>query len=206
VAIFSAFAGVGAFVQYFTHYPAVCISLTLSFTMLYASRNEDLISLDPLTRLNNRNSLIRYFANNIKGKIRNYDSYLLFFDLNDFKQINDNYGHVSGDNALKIVSKALKRSCANHDFFACRYGGDEFILICNNIEPEEIGDIKLRLHDEIKSLCQEKHVNYRISLSSGCVKIPKKPGKLGELIEAADKLMYIDKSDRANNREEGKNA
>ncbi len=204
ISVFTVFGGVGAIAQYFSHYPSISITVTLGFTMLYASRNEDLISLDPLTRLNNRNSLVRYYDNRVKSKSLGSDSFLLFFDLNRFKYINDNYGHVSGDQALKIVSKALKHACINHDFFACRYGGDEFILFCNKIRETDIENVKQDVLSFVESERQEKNIKFGISLSLGWAEVPEKAGKLADLIAVADQNMYLDKQQHY--RQEGYHA
>ena len=107
--------------------PIFCFWCTLIILFVYLNSQNQLISTDPLTSLNNRNQLQRYLQLQRDAK----DSYVIMVDVDHFKQINDTYGHVEGDKALIIISRALKQACGRlkMSIFLCRYGGDEFLMI-----------------------------------------------------------------------------
>ena len=92
---------------------------------------------DPLTKLPNR----KLFYDRAKVSIRNARRIgtkvaLLYMDLDDFKNINDSYGHPFGDNFLCMVKDRIESICRDDDTFA-RYGGDEFVIILNNIHSSQ---------------------------------------------------------------------
>jgi diguanylate cyclase (GGDEF)-like protein/PAS domain S-box-containing protein len=89
---------------------------------------------DPLTSLPNRNLLTKWFSE-LTHKNRETLA-VLFIDLDRFKSINDNFGHLTGDLLLKEVSKRLS-NCVRKTDFVSRQGGDEFIVILNDIEKKE---------------------------------------------------------------------
>ncbi|MCL2441553.1 MAG: GGDEF domain-containing protein [Treponema sp.] len=91
-------------------------------------------SIDVLTGLGNRYSFF-YFINKLARNKKSETWEIAMIDINNFKSINDIYGHLEGDNALINFSKVIK-SCAGKSDFSARYGGDEFILFTkqeNNI-------------------------------------------------------------------------
>ena len=89
------------------------------------------ISTDPLTRLNNRGQLAGYISQKSNIYHENRLTIVIMFDINDFKLVNDTYGHAEGDRALILVANALKEVTRNHSMpmFLARYGGVEFILV-----------------------------------------------------------------------------
>ncbi len=140
--------------------PMFCFGCSIMMLNVYISSLNDQVSLDELTKLNNRTQLKKYIANDIQkqnpGKI---DRYVLMIDLNKFKHINDHYGHVEGDNAIKRAADALMMSCAGSPMktFIARYGGDEFIVI-----------VKTESEDQIKKLCSDiKETLIRLNTESG---------------------------------------
>lgn len=116
--------------------PIFCFWCTFIILFVYLYSQNQLISTDPLTTLNNRNCLLRYLHQQRESKF----SYVIMIDIDHFKQINDTYGHLEGDHALVTVSQALKRSCERLKIpmFLCRYGGDEFMMIAQTFTPEDV--------------------------------------------------------------------
>lgn len=123
---------------------------------------------------------------------------LLMLDLDDFKTINDNFGHIQGDKVLAMVSESLKAQLRHFDLVG-RYGGDEFCVAAILENDGEIRNFVKRLHTAINQLSFEKHkLNHQIKATFGAV--IRQPGETlvpKELIENADSLLIEAK---ANNK------
>ncbi|HCH1219321.1 sensor domain-containing diguanylate cyclase [Vibrio parahaemolyticus] len=141
---------------------------------------------DYLTKLPNRFLLESEF-NHYKSKYN--DFYLTFIDLGDFKEINDNFGHEVGDQALVEVSSFLLTLFS--DSFVCRYGGDEFIALSISDESK----IKNTLNKGI-NICNN---TYNIQIHFGTAQYPKNGNCLDSIIKFADKNMYDHKLGRKKN-------
>jgi len=113
-------------------------------------------------------------------------------DINDFKLINDSYGHQAGDQALQLIAGAL-RGCAGKGEIVARWGGDEFLLIrpfdrgTGQPIAEEIGDALDKL---------SKRIGTRVSASVGTAVFPEDGDTLQALLHHADRRMYDDKESR----------
>lgn len=152
---------------------------------------EDIVYKDPLTGLLNRRGLFEALAAAIK---KNKPFYLCFFDLNEFKFINDTYGHTVGDTVLLCFSEEIHRNTQNISHTFGRIGGDEFILLLYGETTKE--EIEQHLADIQTSLQSTKLVNdnnFQISFSYGIVSYPQDGNDIDELIHIADKKMYTDK-------------
>ena len=111
--------------------PVACGVLSITTLLLYLNWVDRLISLDPLTGLNNRKQLLHFYEHTNKANSDNGGLYLLLIDADRFKHINDTYGHLQGDKALKNIAEAMKRACKGLPKRAniARYGGDEFVVL-----------------------------------------------------------------------------
>jgi len=115
---------------------------------------------------------------------------ILFCDLDNFKQINDTYGHSKGDQILKEVVRILKENLRDTDVVA-RFGGDEFVIEMMGANKEEAKKRAEVLRDIIKEEILEK-LEIEVSLSFGIAQA-KKGQKLEKIIKEADKAMYSQK-------------
>lgn len=152
---------------------------------------ENMYMYDGLTGLYNRIS----FSKKIKERISSVPSgtplSVVLADLDGLKNINDNYGHFSGDNAISTVANALKLACPP-DSICVRYGGDEMIaFVFGNVS---IKDIVRRIRRTLNEYNSNSGLNYDISASIGAVKthVSSEINKEA-LIKSADKLMYSEK-------------
>lgn len=151
---------------------------------------------DPFTGVYNR-KYIEMKANTwLKQCIDNEEKIItcMLFDIDDFKAINDNYGHLSGDEAIKQVSKAC-REVIKEPHLLGRYGGDEFIAILKTTGVEEAKKMVQAISKEAKNLIiHTKTEELKITLSIGVSdNLTSSGATFKDLLEEADKKLYQDK-------------
>ena len=147
---------------------------------------------DALTGLNNRRRLFKYLDEHLKNATEERPLIVFIMDINRFKQINDSYGHVEGDNALRCFADILRKMSIKHNAFIARYAGDEFCVVIDreNINPEDVVSDMESLLKETKNMPDGTERNYEISASCGyfvCT-VPEPDGDAA--IEKADKMLY----------------
>jgi diguanylate cyclase (GGDEF)-like protein len=100
---------------------------------------------DGLTRLYNRSEALSFLEREISGSARERTPIsVLMLDIDHFKQINDTYGHFSGDDVLRTVASTLKDAVRSYDVVA-RYGGEEFLIVMSGCDEEETGKFAERI-------------------------------------------------------------
>ncbi len=174
--------------------PIFCFWCTLILLFVFLNSLNKLISTDPLTSLNNRNQLRRYLQLQRGAK----NLHVIMVDVDHFKRINDTYGHIEGDRALMLVSRALKKACGRMDIsiFLCRYGGDEFMLLAKTKSPQEVIDqVRDCLKEEIAN--REGPHSYRIAASMGYARWDGDISSFKDCVASADQKMYEDKRSAA---------
>jgi diguanylate cyclase (GGDEF)-like protein/PAS domain S-box-containing protein len=162
-----------------------------------------LANFDSLTGSCSRRYGLDLLDRQIKLTRRRKTSVLLAYaDVDDFKNINDTFGHEEGDKVLKDVVKLLKSTLREIDI-VCRMGGDEFLLILPDSSLRDIPLIKERLNENVKRLNQILDKPYKIKFSIGfsCYE-PDNPQSIDELIKIADKKMYKEKNSKNKKRRE----
>ncbi len=149
---------------------------------------------DSLTKLPNREKLNSYSEEVFEQAYRNNTKIAIeILDIDDFKHYNDTYGHQAGDRCLRKLSQLL-HNLINQGIFCARYGGDEFIIIYENMSDEEILAIADKLKQDVISLGLE-HKNSKISpvvtISQGiCNAIPVKNNRTWDFFYIADIALY----------------
>jgi diguanylate cyclase (GGDEF)-like protein len=148
-----------------------------------------LAMFDPLTGLYNR----RFAEQRLKAEIsrsrrKGHSLIVVLVDLNDFKQINDTYGHQAGDTVLKEFAKRLNRATRGSDL-AARWGGDEFMMLLADCEPAQLPTILARLEGFIVEV-QGRELP--VSLALGW-KSYQAGDQMSDLIESADRMLYLNK-------------
>ena len=144
--------------------------------------------LDPLTRLYNR----RFFEHETNKMIYEGIPFsLIFIDIDDFKKINDMYGHQEGDKVLRELALAIKQSVRETDIPA-RYGGDEIVIVLRKAKEEIAEKILERINQKLDEMTHGGKTK-RIVFSHGIAEFPKHGRTLQELIEYADKELYTKK-------------
>ena len=140
--------------------------MMLSVLIVYFNIQNRSLGTDYLTQTYNRRQLDGY----IKAKIHNSSKTLSFsailIDLNNFKTINDRFGHDIGDEALKAAAQIISGSLRQDDFIA-RYGGDEFMIILDINHPNLLSQTALRLQKSAERFNRENGKPYEIEFSMG---------------------------------------
>ena len=150
---------------------------------------------DDLTRLPNRTA----FYQHIENAIKYYESQrrpftLAYIDLNNFKPVNDEYGHAAGDTALRVFSERLGKAIRSQDQL-CRLAGDEFAVLLNDCVDERLARLvveRLQRQMEKPIELQGGH-SVTLSASIGLAHYPRDAATLEELLHVADERMYRNK-------------
>jgi diguanylate cyclase (GGDEF)-like protein/PAS domain S-box-containing protein len=173
-----------------------------NITKIYASQQKMkyIASYDSLTDLPNRALLFKQLKQSISSMEReNSSGMLLFIDIDHFKEFNDNYGHQLGDKVLQHVARQIQSICREEDIVG-RLSGDEFLVICNNMNDQYA--IYTIIHKILNSFKVQQRVDdylLNIGLSIGISLYSKDGNTPEELISAADQAMYSVKKSGRNN-------
>jgi len=145
---------------------------------------------DTLTNLPNRNYLLNYIDTWISRDSSAFS--VMYVDMDNFKNLNDSYGHQAGDQVLKIISRRLLNFIGK-DEIVIRHGGDEFIIFIKNTD----NDILLEKACSLISILSDKYVfggfSFVLGASIGISKYPEHGDNLDSLLKAADIAMYESK-------------
>ena len=116
-------------------------------------------------------------------------------DLDSFKQVNDTYGHKTGDRVLREVARILQAQLREYDFLA-RYAGDEFVAIVQDLTTEQVNELRERIEQAVSKFSLhvrgDKHA--RVGISVGAASYGVHGETLDQLLIAADEAMYSAKS------------
>lgn len=154
---------------------------------------EKLSAIDPLTGLMNR----RYFDERIvaecrRSKREKSNLGIAMIDIDHFKKINDNYGHLCGDHCLKIFALTLQETIKRPSDIICRYGGEEFVLILPNTDQDGLIMLLERVRKEVeanKIVFEGQELQMTVSIG-GCSKIVLTDDENNSLVAFADKQLY----------------
>jgi diguanylate cyclase (GGDEF)-like protein len=146
-------------------------------------------SLDPLTGLYNRSRFETRFNEEFERAKRTGEQFIvLFLDVDDFKDVNDNHGHRMGDDALKLVAEVLQSSSRRIDVVA-RHGGDEFMVILSGASLPEAHRFYERMREKVAER-SGRTLGLDLRLSAGAVQCPDHSTDPAALLDAADEAMY----------------
>jgi len=183
------------------HFQEILLYTASYLTSLILTREkEDAIlqraaHFDHLTQLPNRVYFDRRVEQAISQAKRNKNELSIFFiDLDNFKQINDNYGHSEGDKVLRSTASRMLECIRKEDTLA-RMGGDEFIILVEgNVDKPELKLIANKLLASFSKPIKTRKNKHKTSISIGISLYPKQGKTAQTIIKSADKAMYIAKS------------
>jgi len=160
---------------------------------------KELSTIDSLTNIYNRH----YFNNKFQeffnlSKRTETSISLIIFDLDKFKEINDNYGHLAGDQVLKTAALRAKNSLNRNTDFIARYGGDEFVIVLfdtnNKGAQKVIKKVKKSIESPMEFSINDKEIKLNVEVSFGLKTIiPNDDADFDQAINLADKELYKNK-------------
>ena len=153
---------------------------------------QELTVTDDLTKLYNSRYLYRFLDYEVE-RAKRYDNHvaMIFIDLDRFKNVNDTYGHLNGSKLLAEAAKIISSGLRKVDM-ACRYGGDEFLIVMPQVSKKQAYQAaeKLRASINKHAFLKEDGLNLHITASFGVAAIPDDAKDATELIQLADQAMY----------------
>lgn len=173
---------------------------SVALVMVYLNIQQDNVSRDGMTGLNNRRRLDQYISRMHRGHMENDTICCSILDIDRFKQINDSLGHQEGDRAICLIAETLKKVYGNTRSFLARYGGDEFVIISRGFDARTEKSYRMELERQVRGLdfTDGNGNSLRISIGSafygeeGCDSMKK-------LMELADERMYAVKEEHHKN-------
>ena len=159
-------------------------------------KTEEMAKKDGLTQIYNRyyfnefyNTLIEEINSKENGKLS-----VAMMDIDFFKNINDTYGHLAGDEVIKTVARIDKEFADKYDGVAVRYGGEEFLLILKDKTVDETYEILREMHKEIKNSVINFNGTYiRTNVSIGLAAYPDTNTDIHDILDSSDKALYYSK-------------
>ena len=188
---------IGGVAQMFVYGASVlwnAVALSVISIYIFLETQKELT--DYLTGLLNRQQIDELILSRIIDYDKRGGFTVIMLDMNDFKDINDRFGHKEGDRALIRLSEILYHSVKRIDSVA-RFGGDEFLILLEEVRVERINDVINRIHELLKTENDANGRPYALSVSTGfSIYSPEKHRDFHELFSEADARMYADKQRR----------
>lgn len=170
-------------------------SISLSLVFVYIYLQHGMMQTDYLTGAWTREKFQRYLKRRIEQN-RNKNFTIVFIDLDNFKKINDAFGHNEGDKALKAVVEIINKVLQKGDFIT-RYGGDEFVLFLNTENKEDVQTVMKRVFEAFKDYNDNSDKPYKLNFSYGYKAYDSEMHMSAyQYISYADELMYVSKNSK----------
>ena len=171
--------------------PWILPMTTIAILINHITIQNGYMARDYLTGLYNRSQLESFMNYQLKNLRQGNYFFLILLDLDKFKEINDTYGHLVGDDALINAAKLIRSSCKKRTDYVARLGGDEFAIIgqCENAEAVDM--IIKRMHEVVDHFNEESGKPYKILFSAGyAIYDGNGQATLDKMISEADDHMY----------------
>lgn len=173
----------------------IWISTMIAFASIYINIQNGEIWTDHLTGLNNRRRLDEHYQRRQKMHRNGKLLFVIMLDLDDFKKINDEFGHLEGDAVLIQTANLLRQACTSNDDFIARMGGDEFAILGERSHVDAILDLMKNISLAIAEFNTNHKMGYDLRLSMG-YSIYTKEDSINSFFAAADQAMYKNKHER----------
>jgi len=182
-------------------YGVLAMWSTVAFALIifYLFLQQRLVHLDKLTGAWNWESFDYYISQRLRTT-PNLHFGAIYFDLDQLKEINDRYGHLEGDEALKAACKVIKSVLRPSDIIA-RLGGDEFIVIVESDSRDIVQDVNASISQAFFEYNQTNTKPYHLEISSGLDIYSEEYSSFTQFFHHIDKLMYENKNDKRSERD-----
>lgn len=188
-------------------FPLFCLGYTLALLVLFVNRQNQRITIDELTGVSNRSQAMRYLSYKMNAPAEPGQAikslYVLMVDIDKFKHINDTFGHVEGDEALKRTASVLKRSVPR-SYFIGRYGGDEFIIVGEASREEEVQQICETIRENIEIANYQAMLPYNFTVSIGYSVRNGQITSIPDFVKMADQNLYRMKKNKTEAKAQAK--
>ena len=170
---------------------SIALADRMKITQEKKLRAEKEAQTDILTGLQNRRAYYEISSREYQRLLRYHrDFSVIMVDIDDFKEINDNYGHHEGDSVLKSIAFIIKENIRENDY-AFRLGGDEFLILLPETNEEKAYHLAERMRSEIENIkLQSTTYTYRISSSFGISQFIENDVNLEAVAKRADEALY----------------
>ncbi len=176
---------------------AAQVSIALENSSLYQQMRE-MAMVDGLTGAFNRIYLYEVLEREIQASAGRYPVSIALFDVDNFKKLNDTYGHLFGDKVLQTIVRIAREKVRKGDIVA-RYGGEEFVIVFDHLESNEAYKVVERIRRAIESeTIEDNLIQTRVTVSFGIASYPLHADNVKDLIKCADVAMYRAKSSGKN--------
>ena len=176
--------------------PFSLLSITFAAQILFTDIRNRNMDKDYLTDAFNRQILDKYMQHKIAAATDKKTFSAILMDIDNFKLINDSYGHFEGDLALEKTVHILRASVNRNDFVA-RYGGDEFCIILESDKEAEVEHVVARINKNLNEHNQKENNPYKLSFSMGYAVYDCALGKSSEsFFRLIDQKMYEQKKEK----------
>lgn len=178
--------------------PFMCYAIMISDIFVYINYADSLVSVDPLTKIPNRNGLMRSLADRMnRENLENL--YLFAVDVDDLGNINSNYGRTEGDRALTVIAEALQKfRKEEHECYISRYYGDEFIITADIENDDELDLFTEHIRNYISNAVTHNELQYHLRVSIGHAKYEQysRTETISGLIDEAVRMLNENKEQR----------
>lgn len=172
--------------------PTMQFSILFSLFLIFVEQQAIKITNDSLTGLHNRHSLDYSISERINRYKKNGERFfILLGDMDDFKSINDTYGHMEGDRMLKVVADILDAIAKDYGSRASRMGGDEFAIVVTCTSLSTAAEIKTRIQETLAAASQREDRD--LSISIGIAEYQHHM-TLIQFLDQADQNLYLEKN------------
>lgn len=170
----------------------VWLTTVAALLIVYINMQNIEIATDALTGLNNRRQTDAYLWGLIQDRGKYPSMTLAILDINHFKQINDQYGHITGDSALKAMAEAMRSVCGKDAFYS-RYGGDEFVIVSKNGSDAQTREWVKQINQCLECYANANKLFYSLSVSAGIAIWSDRYDNVDAFFSAADTQLYENK-------------
>ncbi|MEE8836721.1 MAG: GGDEF domain-containing protein [Eubacteriales bacterium] len=196
------FTETGSIIQFIDfRISVIYFSVSLAYLAIFMEKQNENSYIDPLSRVYNRQFLSRYVARVCSSFSSNSGRKLVFLmiDVDEFKKINDTYGHKAGDDAIRDMGSLLLEARPSGSICA-RYGGDEFIMVLEVHDLSEVNDVIDRLNERRRALNESGTRPYQLHISFGSSAFVPEHDRPDDVFRRVDQEMYKQKRIRHSRR------